>query len=568
MSSVLFQSTGKDSGSSSSTGSLAANPLLALTRFYEQELTDHHIDTRFHGNSKQPISFKRGYPSSSSSYSSSSSPLSYPSNAFNYPSANTSSDAAIRHPYTQKTVQDEFKIFSSSDQSSPPLPPLHPHFHLHPTGAAEMSEYLRQRQEYYAREAHFRSQDRHDGLGPIVDFSEQLWIEHEQQQQQQQQHHHHHHHRLEDHLEARHHNPYARHQQQQQQPLRRQASSQQEQVAMDLGRNAIQEFESVANQYQHHHDLSTMNNTYNDMSQMEQTWSDSYQHFAKTTTATAAASSSASSTIHSPWPMGRWAIEAEAAIMQFEALHTHYERPPQIVDELLQQEAQMKRMISETTATEWSKEFSRASSIANQSQQQQQEKESNTDPSSTMERQQQQQRRKSLKTCGFMWDTKTKLEGHHDLLLDPSDDDAIASFAMEFLSPSQNTFLPHQVETILTSNNVPIPQQQSTTTTLPTSFMEHQYQQLPLLEPLEQRHDQMYNDDVFEGDMLQAWMETLAQEKQEEEVKEGIKCDELDEVEQKVVMEVALRRLNALMHQLNCKQGLPEEKPYRDIMAR
>ncbi|KAF9907077.1 hypothetical protein EC991_011295 [Linnemannia zychae] len=75
---------------------------------------------------------------------------------------------------------------------------------------------------------------------------------------------------------------------------------------------------------------------------------------------------------------------------------------------------------------------------------------------------------------------------------------------------------------------------------------------------------QVFNDDLFEGDMLQAWMDTLALEKQEadeqereqaravSEVTEG-KSDKQETTDQ-VVLEVALRRLNLLMHQLGHTQ--------------
>lgn len=346
-----------------------------------------------------------------------------------------------------------------------------PDSHLYALAGEEsrdLTEYLKQRREYYAREAQLRSQDRHDGLGPIVDFSEQLWNNSPQEQ--------------EDHLVARHHNPYAftssphtpRHRttlqrQEQEQELQRQrmrAFSQQEQVLMD------------------------------------QAWD-------------ATNLPAATSTISPPpWPTARWAIETEAAFMGFESLWLGSEPVPQMLGS-----NELQGHSSRMQASEWSKEFS--ATLTNSSQQ------SNDLNSSTFER------RGSLKTCGFMLDAKAKMEGLHDLP-DPS-----------ILSSLTDTA--------------------SAVDSLPS----HDTRQDNLMEQPRQE----YNDDVFEGNMLQAWMETLAQEKQEaderarkDEVRQDASQSEevhLDEVEQRAVMEVALRRLNALMCQLNFKQGAMSGKAFK-----
>lgn len=81
-----------------------------------------------------------------------------------------------------------------------------------------------------------------------------------------------------------------------------------------------------------------------------------------------------------------------------------------------------------------------------------------------------------------------------------------------------------------------------------------------------ERPGQIFNDDVFEGDMLQAWMDTLAQEKQEaveekeREAAPTVKDSEISEAD-RLVLETAVRRLNALMHQLDKRPSPPPPLP-------
>ncbi|KAF9348387.1 hypothetical protein BGX34_002505 [Mortierella sp. NVP85] len=535
MTSVLFQST--DKGGSSSSAS--ANPFLALTHFYEQELTDPHIDTHLHGYQvhphtsygKQPV--KNGYhhlfPSSTAmSLSSSSSSLSSNSTAsmeFGTGKGYTQGDSVHHYSYTS-SPQDEFKSFSSGHRSTSGSSSSKSSLPLcqddHPTGkaGADLSEYLKQRQEYYAREAFLRSQDRHDGLGPIMDFSEL-------------------------HQHERHHVPSQWGSDLHQLPHQRmQASSQQEQVLIDLGHSAVEEF----------------NSTDHDQSRMDHVWKE-----ALTTTS----HPTASGDISAPWPMARWAIETEAALMEFESLNPCYStslhRPMSIHGSDTFQGHEEQRMHGTlSTPNNWSEEFSASVStmappVLNSGRQ------GGDSDIATRER------RKSLKTCGFMLDPKTSLEGRD--LTDPS---TLLSFTAPIVDLSsrqrpgrmynddvfEGDMLQAWMESLaLEKQEAELHFRVSDQARQDSSLEDNRLSS-------SERAGKVYNDDEFEGDMLQAWMETLAQEKQEanerareEEARQEKEETIVDEEEQRVAIEVALRRLNALMYQLNRHQGA--EKPFK-----
>ncbi|KAG0373124.1 hypothetical protein BGX24_012116, partial [Mortierella sp. AD032] len=151
----LFQSGKATSSSSSSTSSSSssANPFQALAHFYEQELSDLDVDFRLQ---KQEQTEPR---------------LNSSSHLFPSSSAPTANDT-----WPSASPQDEFRIFSQRPSATPKWDP-HASSHLHSTSIepgqkqADIDEYLKHRQDYYAREARIRSQDRHDGLGPIIDYS-------------------------------------------------------------------------------------------------------------------------------------------------------------------------------------------------------------------------------------------------------------------------------------------------------------------------------------------------------------------------------------------------------------
>ncbi|KAF9174847.1 hypothetical protein BGX21_001530 [Mortierella sp. AD011] len=599
MSSLLFQSTGKGDGGSSSTS--AANPFMNLAHFYEQELTDQHIDPRSsssssssrqyrqqsqHSFGKQPITNQHLFPSSSP-----------------FSTASTS-DTFKDVSYTQ--AHDEFKDFSRPDS--------HHHHHSHDfiphfdnyNGTnvdGNIEEYLRHRQEYYFREAMARSQDRKDGLGPIVDFSQHIstLIENGQYSPEVKS-------RLENHLEARHHNPYA---EKRQFSWGMRASSQREQVLMDMNQSGI-------------------SGPDNDL---DSAWKESM--LASGSSLTRPTDLSTTTTTYSqesimPKDLGI------ASRIETEALHGSY-GPHQHHTNLNSQMHEPINSYATVMNRDWADEFARAALTSPQSQPDQ------VNPDSMG-------RRDSLKTCEFILDPKN----NHDLSF--SDPATVLSFTASTIPVSSSpitsapTFNTHQHygDNLITqipapAHSVPEPLKainevynddvfegdmlQAWMETLAQEKQESDERakwnhQPSIPEPVETYNDddfesdmlqawkesleqekqesdertkeridktipvdsvemaavmdrEICNDDVFEGDMLQAWMETLALEKQEakeneeklRQAKDGEDKEEeenksesrlLDETEQKLILEMALRRLNGLMHQLGQKQGLLE----------
>ncbi|CAO3569050.1 unnamed protein product [Mortierella alpina] len=585
MTSLLFHSP-KGGASSSSSSSSSANPFLALANFYEQELTDLQIDARLSdarrasttaSSSSSSSSGSRPYrqqhktvpspaarthhqhlfPSSPalSSSSSTSSSFSSPTLSSQSPASGKYTHQDPRYRYTQP--EDEFHTFSQG----PPLHTLVPP-NVHGAANADTAEHLKQRQDYYAREARLRSQDRNDGLGPILDFSEELhWGPETAVTGVPRR-------RLEDHLASKHFNPYGesparsgRPQEQLQhrspeKPRGSRASSQQEQVWMDQRRELTQM------------QLETLDKVWGEAT----TSATSSLHVTADPTAAIAGGSLASTfkdaaaTLPSSWPLAPWAIETEAAFMEFEMIHKDsgptmmsrqtYEAP-QITTALVS----YTRDESLKQAVDWTEEFSRL------------ELNTATDVAAN-EGTVQKERRRSIKTCGYMLDARrrsihTGMEELDPLTLVSSFSDLTSSTSLSQEASSR----PREALDVSMAKQgflaTEAPMSTSARITLPR--LESR------IEPnLTRRDPEIYNDDVFEGDMLQAWMDTLAQEKQEadersKEAKEKSRLEKEEEEEEeekdtsvtgaditpqdRLVLEVALRRLNALMHQLDRRQG-------------
>ncbi|KAF9951532.1 hypothetical protein BGZ72_006993 [Mortierella alpina] len=575
MTSLLFQAQKGGASSSSSSSSSSSNPFLALSNFYEQELTDLQIDARLSdttrgSSSSSSSSSSRLYrqqhktlPSSSvphqttrtrrqhlfpSSPASSSSSSSSPSLQSTAPSKYTHQDTSSH--YTQ--AEDEFHTFS---QGLPLHTLVQPSVHV--AASADIAEHLKQREDYYAREARLRSQDRNDGLGPILDFSEESGRTETAAAGVTPR-------GLEDHLASRHFNPYAdspvRMDRQQERLQHRslekrrgsRASSQQEQVWMDHG---------LLNQVQ--------------SDKLDEAWHEAATNarLAANSSAAAIAGGSLASTfkdaaasLPSSWPLAPWAIETEAALMEFETIYKDYGptplsrqiyASPQITTTPMSftQEESLKQ------ATNWTEEFSRM--------------ESNTAADVTAnDKSLLKERRGSIKTCGYMLDAKRRSVSFGMEELDPLT--LVSSFSdlTSITSPSQDASN-RPMETV----HVATAGQGVQLTATPMS--DSSWNNLPKLESrmepnLTRKDAEVCNDDVFEGDMLQAWMDTLAQEKQEadersKEEKEKLRLEKEEEeaqaqedasvtgadvtVQDRLVLEVALRRLNALMHQLDRRQG-------------
>ncbi|KAF9204998.1 hypothetical protein BGZ49_004605 [Haplosporangium sp. Z 27] len=542
MSSLLFQSNDKGGSGSSST----VNPLMNLAHFYEQELTDQHIDSsgssrqyrqQTHGQhslGKQPITNRHLFPTSPSNF------IANSSTNTNYTLENGS--------YTQQ-AQDEFKEFSHSTPLNPSQMTFQQNFDHHPNvmnaTQQEISDYLLHRQEYYFREAQLRSQDRDDGLGPIVDFSQQhlsSLSESEQNDPAIKS-------LLQDHLETRHYNPYAEKSHQFINPRMR-ASSQREQVMMDMNKNADSEL----------------------YSKLDLAWQESMQASSSSTKSTDVIAASA--------------MEVNTSYGDIDQQHQH--RHHHNLNQGMYQP------LNVHTDGDWSEEFARATMASSS-----QVGSSSNDSIATG-------RRDSLKTCGFMLDPKN----NHDLSFsDPVTllSSAPISAAIGSSATSMPTFQPQYqqqpyileqkpIETTHEVYNDDVFEGDMLKAWMETLEQEKQEAedresdlQRAWKESLEQEKEEaderveeiiertipsevvlvdneVCNDDVFEGNMLQVWMETLALERQEanerakkEETNEGENNEKLlDESEQKLILEMALRRLNGLMHQLGQKPGFLE----------
>ncbi|KAF9436270.1 hypothetical protein BGZ76_004423 [Entomortierella beljakovae] len=533
MSSLLFQSTGKGGGSSSSSSSSSANPFMDLAHFYEQELSENNIDS----NGISSRQFRQQNHRFDDRHS-----LQNNTRQHLFPSFSTSTDTSSSSVITSNTQgnvsytqpQDEFKSFSHHHHHhEEPLPfqtfetfQIHSDHQQHFQGSSsgDMSEYLKRRQEYYFREAMARSQDRQDGLGPIVDFSQQLdtLVQNENFYPPPSKK------RLEDHIEFRHHNPYA-----DKQWNRTRASSQREQVMMDMGQ-------------------SSDSNLSNDL---DMAWQNA---------------TSASDQSNSRPTINSTSVSNHSVIPIHEQLRL---RSQESMD-----------MQAAAGNQGWAEEFERVKLTSGD----QSFKNMN-------------ERRGSLKTCGFMLDPKISHDiglVHPETLLDQSqtqqsqipesrkvynDDEFEGQMLqawMETLAQERQEAIErvsehnqeysagatHELQIddgneteILEAWTKSLEQEKNETDELIDEGIEKSILKSP------DNPQEIYNDDVFESDMLQSWMETLALERQEraksdkEEGKltevEGKGIDEntgkfIDEAEQKLILEMALRRLNGLMHQL------------------
>ncbi|GJJ71399.1 hypothetical protein EMPS_03749 [Entomortierella parvispora] len=544
-------------GSSSAASSSAANPFQALTHFYEQELTGLHIDSAPSRHHRQHhVHAPRTKPLSSSS-------------AHLFPSASSSTCApfSTRPTFTNASSNsyatvpkdrhgEDFKSFSHATHSlafahATSLSSGGGKSSLNASANADISEHMRQRQEYYLREAQLRSADRHDGLGPIVDFS-QLWHKRHEQP--------------EDHVAARHYNPYAeetksklsqfrQHQNSQTRPRLQQswrASSQQEQVHMDLGQD-----DSLDLEHTWQETLSAMSSSSSSPSSPALTSVPTQRRLHGPAVEGSLASSfmDAAAALPSSWPLAPWAIETEAALMEFETIYKDYGPQNQYLhgQHLHSQHQQQLKELEYQQAGSWSEEFTKASGGVS----------SSTPPVHSPDR------RGSVKTCGFLLDPKHQsLESLDDIssvqavqaranavaaamaaalptqTLDSEDPNATADYeaiqnGVGDLSLVDHFHPPMSIH--------PSTHQEPTTNNLVSI----------------ERPGQSFNDDIFEGDMLQAWMDTLAQEKQEaDEAKEetlSTKNDGEEEISEadRQVLETAIRRLNALKHQLDSRTPPP-----------
>ncbi|KAG0318567.1 hypothetical protein BGZ99_005596 [Dissophora globulifera] len=616
---LLFQSTGKSTGSSSSSSATtSANPFQALTHFYEQELMDHQYDSRL-GNSTHR-QFSRHYDNFNNKHPASSPAKGhhhYQHQQYNhlFPTSDASSlsssssqsstplSSSPVHSSHRNSIQDEFRLFSAAGSPASGVPAVTPsmpshvmhHHNYHGGARADISEYLKQRQEYYAREASIRRQDLHDGLGPIVDFSELFCAKYDALADTEggvgiggiKS-------RLEDHLEARHNNPYASKQQhhehhQQQLPGMR-AFSQQEQVLWDFqGRTASPTVPAVtappamtAKEVSDDGYAEVLTRMMSNMD-MDQAWEESQA--PKTLSFSAAnmmtlpstamtpaavvpmATGSTPSTmhreaaesVHSSWPLPQWALETEAAFMALEGVHqqsNYHSQPQQEYPGRYQEPFENPT----TTTGGWVEEYTQVLPTEK------------SIPALDSERPFTQDKGESLKTCGYMLDVKSK----HDLLdpvttlwFTPSVSNSPSMTPASLQQQHQQEDTPGAADPISKRTHLdrsaPLAM---TTTAIEWPMLEEQMNPEP-----NGRMRQIYNDDTFEGEMLQAWMETLAQERQEanerakseEDEKASMTAKEeeteqkddhpLDELQQKQVLKVAVRRLDALMHQLDRRQG-------------
>ncbi|KAF9978383.1 hypothetical protein BGZ73_002562 [Actinomortierella ambigua] len=142
MASTLFHTPAK-------AGSSSANPFLDLAHFYEQEMSDLMIDARLSGSSTNSHGHHhRQQQQSPSAY---------------FRSAKDS-------PHSISTPSTEYSNFAAPSS-------IHPTSHMEtfpsssPTSSSTSILHRRWDLQDYAAEARKRSEDRHDGLGPIIDFS-------------------------------------------------------------------------------------------------------------------------------------------------------------------------------------------------------------------------------------------------------------------------------------------------------------------------------------------------------------------------------------------------------------
>ncbi|KAG0326508.1 hypothetical protein BG004_002962 [Podila humilis] len=588
MASLLFQG-GKVGSSSSSSSSSSANPLQALAHFYEQELTDNHIDARLQNSGTLPSPTtrqfrqqQRHYPKQQPrTFDHSSRPI--------FPPTSTS-----KGPHYQRSISEAdhgYQTFSSGS-STVPGPP-HSSLVLGSGHAnADISEYLKQRQEYYMREAHLRSLDRNDGLGPIIDFSAFSMSPEPG-----------------DHLATYHHNPYA-HQShhKQNEPYGLRATSQQEQVLFDIAqaersskqKGKVHEWNDLWGQLT----VSGIPLASSSTSKQQH-----QQHHANSGSLTSSFVDAAAA-IPSSWPMAPWAIETQAAILEFETLYKDYDS--QLSRRSLGLHAapvEADLVSAPMVESSWTAEFAQVTRSKEQSESAQTEEglKSNHELPSADER------RGSVKTCGFMFDAKREsilLEEDPNFFIDPPQEPSskitVSSKSMAPVEEKkalvaynddvfEEDMLKAWMETLERENHEEVERRRhqehtsKSASERPMSTLEEEevfdddvalawknmleqekqetderiqekvvdpaapIAQMPLAPVLPISDNGSYVDDVFEADMAQSWMSVLEVERLEAEDKEREKreTEHREVAKDKVIQEMALRRLNALMLQLD-----------------
>lgn len=278
----------------------------------------------------------------------------------------------------------------------------------------------------------------------------------------------------------------------------------------------------------------------------------------------------AAASLHSPWPMAAWAIEAEAALMEVETIHYQHAATANS-DARVHPSTEMYRQPEVQTNTAgpqnvtWAQEFSHADSATEAAM-------SNSSDirigaESVRQDRTSKRRGSAVKTCGFMLESKNHRDASDPTILDPE----VLNFKAIY-----SQFQPDDDHTAISTappppppGLLPLEQTSAPYPSIDNGSIHAHLVSMPHMEDIsatvKERPGQVFNDDLFEGDMLQAWMETLAQEKQEADervleaghvveeeatVKKSIEEDSKDQL----VLEVALRRLNVLMHQLGRTQ--------------
>ncbi|KAG0351639.1 hypothetical protein BG005_008859 [Podila minutissima] len=547
MTSLLFQSGGKGSSLPSSSSS---NPLQALAHFYEQEVTDNHIDARLQSSSSTASSrhFRQQQQQQQHHHN-------YQAKDHHlFPSSSSSKDAFARG----NTDTDHGYQSFSNTISSPPHSTLAGH-------AADIPEYLKQRQEYYLREANLRSRDRKDGLGPIIDFS---LLSKSREPGHLTTNHYGHAHR--DHALGIH-------------RQREGATTQQEQVWLDISRveslkkDQAQDWNILWNQ------SGTSNSTNVPSGSIASSFLD------------------AAAALPSSWPLAPWAIETQAAIMEFESIYKDY--GPQYRSPMAH--ALVQEGLPHSTAPSWAEEFSKVKTHNIDESAQVEDPECKTPPP--------QERRGSVKTCGFMFDTKHQSLLPEESLMASLGSSSTLTFTLPTMEPVsekpatgynddvfEGDMMKAWMETLeqekreaderireqaqvpmsaivpvaVAANEYPVPETPSAILfedDMMQAWMntlEQEKQEAderiqedeekitgPALHPLPTQPKEVFNDDVFEGDMTSSWMSVLKQEKREADERireqEEAKKESVDTVKDKEILDMALRRLNALMHQLD-----------------
>ncbi|KAF9582366.1 hypothetical protein BGW38_000293 [Lunasporangiospora selenospora] len=384
--------------------------------------------------------------------------------------------------------------------------------------------------------------------------------------------------------------------------MARRASSQQEQVWMDLLRptpaDSLNTIEASA--------TMTNSNSVNDT--LEKVWKNASPD-AQTRVAAGAMPKTtlnyldAAASIPSSWPMAPWAIRTEAALMEFEAIYRDDAgpiMPPTAMQSALSLENDIRSVAGPSAefneVEQWSREFLNAvsASAPTTATAKEMSQETKSDPSkdsigthSTLQ-EQPSQRRGSLKTCGFMWDGKRTLqneypeatldelyaaeflqeteaglqsEGEKNFPLREAQEPSLSLVAgSEPMTYRTDVMTPSPVTPLLDTWALEREQVQECIADFDRTREQEEVQNQRGKREMEQAVQGGYNDDVFESDMLTAWMETLAQEKKESVEQKAVAEAKLQRQEQSketasaedsVILEMAVRRLNALMHQLD-----------------